>query len=234
LHPRLAFFVRVAYTTQVGKFLLNHGSGGSDETITAGAMVYSTQPSRMTIFITGDRFTFDGRFLLSERLFGPNETCRFGLCHPGESLNFGGAFDTSEIPGTFTLDGRTFLLPGGIAAERPNLHVSFSSTLVAPSDLSPGPVTLTAPFSFTGSFLWLDVFANDPANPHLDFFGNGILTANFDYRTFDFPGQNELRLRSASYDFVSPTPEPGTLLLLGTGLAGVVGMRRRQRMDSSR
>ena len=47
-------------------------------------------------FGQGDRFTFDGGFRLSERLFSPNESCRFGLCHPGESLNFGGAFDDAE------------------------------------------------------------------------------------------------------------------------------------------
>jgi hypothetical protein len=80
-------------------------------------------------------------------------------------------------------------------------------------------VTLTAPFSLTGSFTWFDVFATnpDPPNPHIDFSGNGTLTAIFDHRTFEFPGQNQLFLRSAQYDFAEPTPEPGTLLLFGSG-----------------
>ena len=202
----------------------------SADPITAGNMLYTTPPSSMTISIGGERFTFDGGFRLSERIFSPNETCRFGLCNPGQSLNFGGAFDGApEIFGTFALDGRTFPITGGIANDRLNLHVRFSATVVTPLELSPGPVTLTAPFSFSGSFLWLDVFANNPANPHLEFLGNGILTANFDYRNFEFPGQRQLFLHSARYDF-EPTPEPGTLLLLATGLAGVVGARRARRV----
>lgn len=216
---------------------LSFGFGHSAyaDPITTGSMLYSTPPAGMTISIAGERFALDGGFRLSERLFGPNETCRFGLCQPGQSLNFGGAFDGApEMSGTFTLDGRTFPITGGIANDRLNLHVGFSATVVPPSDVSPGLVTATAPFSFTGSFLYFDSFANGATNPQIAFTGNGTLTAIFDYRNFEFPGQNQLFLRSATYDFAQPaaTPEPATVLLLATGLAGVVRARRSRLNDT--
>jgi hypothetical protein len=161
-------------------------------------------------------------------IFGPNESCRLGLCNPGQPLYFGGQnFQTPfDLGGTFTLDGRTFPIDAVSGMDRAFLRISFDAALVAPTDLSPGLVTLTAPFSLEGSFNWSDIFDNDPANPQLEFFGTGLLTGKFDYRNFEFPGQSQLFLHTARYDF-APTPEPATLLLLGTGLAGAFGLRRK-------
>lgn len=205
----------------------------SADPITTGSMVYTALPESLSISVGGERFAFDGAFHLGEHLFGPNETCRLGFCNPGQSLNFGGVnfHGPFDVSGTFRLGDRTFAV--NTNTERADLRFDWNATLVAPSDLPLGLVTLTAPFSLTGSFIWFDVFAHTPANPHLDFFGNGTLTAIFDHRNFEFPGQNQLFLQSARYDF-APTPEPGTLLLLATGLAGVVSARRTRLFGMTR
>jgi hypothetical protein len=81
-----------------------------------------------------------------------------------------------------------------------------------------------------------------PANPGLAA-GAGDVTFSFrlmgDFSTFDLAGTN-LTINGEPGGLpggggpgdggpITQTPEPGTLLLLGTGMAGIAGMRRRRR-----
>jgi PEP-CTERM motif len=55
--------------------------------------------------------------------------------------------------------------------------------------------------------------------------GSGIATYNF----FSQNGVWQMSGANYSFDNASPTPEPATLILMGTGLAGIIGYARKRR-----
>ena len=98
-------------------------------------------------------------------------------------------------------------------------------TLIVPN--IPSNVTLTSPFSLTGHLLFCPGDCGfQPPTFSVDVIGSGIATINLQF-LFLRNGNPVLIFQSVTYDF--QTPEPMSIVLLGSGLLGLAAKLRRHR-----
>jgi hypothetical protein len=129
----------------------------------------------------------------------------------------------NDVTGPATLDGVTYLNVGSLSSDS-SMEVGFRGTVVLPP-FSDSSIHLTAPFLFNGSFFHPvgDTFQTDLL------IGGGVASLSLSpHRGI----AGTWHLDEARYDFIdpsaaSPAPEPGTLVLMGSGLLGLAALFRR-------
>jgi hypothetical protein len=114
------------------------------------------------------------------------------------------------------------------------IYWQFMGTMqfLVPTDML-GSVTVTAPFSnFTGSNTITDPFLLNGGPPFsVNFVGGGIATAQL--LIFSNPrGDRSFQINSVTLTF-TPVPEPATLWLIASGLAGLGTMVKRTRSKTT-
>ena len=85
-------------------------------------------------------------------------------------------------------------------------------------------ITLTSHFTMTGSLTFTPHLLGEPTDVPFfvsDVYGSGLATVRLEQAFGSY------WITSIRYDF-QPTPEPATLVLLGSGIAGLAARQRRR------
>lgn len=190
--------------------------------IVAGSLEMSGTSGTLSIE-GGDRgFTLVGAVGVTGGLFGPFLTCI--PCMPGAPISLDAHWSDNDVRGTATFDGVTYAPLGSLSPGAASGILDFTGTAVAPP-LEGLAATLAAPFLFSGSFFF-PVAGEVSGRVEASLFGSGTATVALGRSAVDNPWS----YMNAVYQFEDPDPipEPGTLMLVGSALAGLAACRRRK------
>jgi hypothetical protein len=140
-------------------------------------------------------------------------------------------FTFSNVIGSANLNGGNY--PTSLYFLNPSSLTFTTATVTVPQiPTGQNTLSLSVPFTATGFFtLQCPAGTAGCATPSLvEFFGSGLAQFTFVNNVFGFPAATTF-VSNINYAFTgtNPTPEPATLILMGTGLAGIIGYARKRR-----
>ena len=192
--------------------------------ITSGSLAWRATGTAIDVTMAGEGFTFSGRTSRGAGVFWPIEQCGIPECGPGTTVDLHSYFVDLAFSGTATLNGTTYSPVGSLSGPA-SVEARWTGSLAIPEGFTGG--TLFAPFQFLGDF----DYTNHPTLPwqSVGLFGSG--TAALTFGTWPnglFPDALWLDTVTYNCEPAAATPEPASLLLLGTGLCGLAAARRRR------
>jgi len=171
-------------------------------------------------------FTLTGRTNMFTLPGGLLSHCNDPVCQPGTRVEyaFGLSGQGGFLEGSWTVGDDHYDLSSSVNSTN-EVFLFFDGSFIAPA-MGPDRATVTAPFSLTGQAFALTPLGTRAHDNQL--FGRGIGTVTLVPFNPELGFDPSWVVENVTFDFAQPTPEPSTLLLLGTCVAAPV-IRRMQR-----
>jgi hypothetical protein len=204
-------------------FVCSYEAHADSLIITSGFLNRLPAQVSPTFSFTGQDFNING-----QGNGGGSHALSCGTCQIGSIVNINVTYAGSALgSGPATINGISYsnLFYSG------TIQFSSSGIIGPPLDPASSIITITSPFTMSGNLIGYlaDPAINSSQTPIFSTLVNGQGIAMIQLVGSGRPGDPR-SVFSVSYSFQpDPIPEPATLLLLGTGLAGIASRVRKRR-----